>query len=259
VGIYAFSLVKASADTLLAMFMSPSPPPIVILVRPQMGENIGAAARAMMNFGLADLRLVAPRDGWPNKKAHEMAAKAEEIIAATTVYETLADALHDSTYALAASARIRASNIMCKDVRPAMEEIRRTMKQTALVFGQENNGLSNGDISHCHALMTIPTHPDNASLNLAQSVGIVAYEWWVASDAVRPPPPLSAPPATAAEVNALYNRLHVTLEERGYFVEGHATLQEQKLRALLTRPMFSAEEVQAWQGIVKLLSIKVML
>ena len=233
----------------------PSPAtPAIILVRPQMGENIGAAARAMMNFGLDDLRIVAPRDGWPNPKAHEMAAKADFIIEQATIHDDLPAALQDCSYSLAASARIRTLTIPCMEVRPAMGEVRGINRKCALVFGPENNGLANADITCCHAVMTIAAHPANTSLNLAQSVGIVAYEWFMA-DSNRPPLNCAAEERAAqGEIEALYQRLKAALETDGYFTEAHADLQTQQLRQLLTQAAFSSKDIQALHGIVKVLA-----
>ncbi len=150
---------------------------IIILVRPQMGENIGSSARVMLNFGLHQLRIVAPRDEWPNERALVMSAGAKSVIEGAVIYATLKDALHDCQFAFAATARLRGMDIACYSPRDAVIEAQQT-GQAAFVFGAENNGLSNDEVSHCHALLNIPTG-DYASLNLAQSVGIVAYEWFV--------------------------------------------------------------------------------
>ncbi len=160
---------------------------IIILVRPQMGENIGAAARVMLNFGLHELRLVSPRDGWPNERAQVMAAGAGAVIEGATIYDTLKDALYDCNFAFAATARLRDMDIAYYNPRDAVE-IAQNKGRVAFVFGAENNGLSNDEVAHCHALLNIPTS-DYASLNLAQSVGLVAYEWFIkVSDSPHPNP-----------------------------------------------------------------------
>lgn len=143
-----------------------------------MGENIGAAARIMYNFGFSDLRIVSPRDGWPNEKAVTMSAGGKHIIAKAEIFDSLQDSMYDIESAYAVSARKRD---MVKDVF-SPEQIITSIKQKnhtkkAFVFGQENSGLTNKDISLCNAIITIPVNPDYPSLNLAQAVSILCYEY----------------------------------------------------------------------------------
>jgi tRNA/rRNA methyltransferase len=157
--------------------------PAIILIRPQMGENIGAAARVMANFGLSDLRLVAPRDGWPNAKAADMAAKALPIIDDAKIFDTAREAVHDMQFVLATSARGRAMNTPSMNAREAMQEIANRAgrgEKCAILFGPERTGLENEDIAVADALISIPVSPDYASLNLAQAVAVLAYEWQMA-------------------------------------------------------------------------------
>src|SRR5262249_51708592 len=144
--------------------------PAIILVRPQMGENIGAAARIMLNFGFTDLRLVAPRDGWPNEQAIKMSSGATEKIN-LQVFENFEDAISDLNFLYATTARQRDMNK--EVVTPA--EISPTAK-TGIVFGPERTGLENSEISLCDKLVAIPVNPDFASLNLAQSVAVICYQ-----------------------------------------------------------------------------------
>ena len=154
--------------------------PSIILVRPQMGENIGAAARAMANFGLGDLRLVAPRDGWPNPKASDMAGKALNIIDDAAVYETANASVADRQFVLATTSRARAMSLPVLEVRAAMAELHKRAargERCAVMFGPERTGLENEEVMLADAVVTIPVAPEYPSLNLAQAVVVVAYEW----------------------------------------------------------------------------------
>ena len=228
-------------------------PPSIILVRPQMGENIGAAARAMMNFGLTDLRLVAPRDGWPNPKAHEMSAHADGIIETATVFDTLSEALADRTYALASTARMRDLSLPVLTPREGAEALK-NHERTALVFGPERSGLTSDEVAMAHGIVTIPTDAANASLNIAQSVVILAYEYWQAHGDMPPPAP-EAELANFAQLEGLLEHLVGELERKEFFhvPEKKASMQR-NLRTLLTKAEFSAQEVQTLRGIVKALS-----
>lgn len=227
--------------------------PSIILVRPQMGENIGAAARAMMNFGLSDLRLVAPRDGWPNPKAHEMSAHAEGIIEAARVYGTLSEALADRQYVLAATARERDLSLPTITPRDAAEASK-THANAAFVFGPERSGLTSDEVAMAHAVVTIPTDTANASLNIAQSVVILAYEWWQACGEL-PEPQADSPLASIVELEGLLNHLVTELDNKEFFhvPEKKASMQR-NLRTLLTKAEFSAQEVQTLRGIVRALA-----
>jgi tRNA/rRNA methyltransferase len=230
--------------------------PTVILVCPQMGENIGAAARAMMNFGLSELRLVRPRDGWPNAKAHETAAKAECIIEQAQIYASLPEALHDCHFALATAQAGRNVDVPQFSARQGAECIHAQNGKTALVFGRESYGLSGEEIACCHALVSISTAPDYTSLNLAQAVGVVAYEWWVATGAAAFQQHDLPDYASMAEIEALHARLLEALAQTDYLRSpDKAALHPQQLRQLLTRPHLLRTEVQAWHGIVKALCV----
>ena len=158
-----------------------SAPPVVILVRPQLGENIGAAARAMMNCGLHDLRLVAPRDGWPNPAALTMAAGGAEIIENATVYDDVGAAAHDLTFLAALSARRRDIPVCMADPRGVTTEILPHGSRAGLMFGPEKSGLENDEVVRADRLVTADLNPDYPSLNLAQAVLMMAWEWRVAA------------------------------------------------------------------------------
>ncbi|MBL4807108.1 MAG: RNA methyltransferase [Rhodobacteraceae bacterium] len=156
------------------------PVPTFILVRPQMGENIGAAARAMWNFGLDRMRIVAPRDGWPNPKAIAMASGAGRVLDHVQVSETTAGALEDLNYVFATTARNRDLTKTVTTPERAMEHARNLIadgQKVGVMFGAERAGLENEDIVQANALISVPVNPAFASLNLAQCVLLTAYEW----------------------------------------------------------------------------------
>ena len=237
--------------------------PSILLIRPQMGENVGAAARVMANFGLRDLRLVAPRDGWPNPKAADMAAKALPIIDDATVYDTARDAVHDRQFVLATSARGRAMNTPSMNAREAMQEIARrsaTGERCAVMFGPERTGLENEDIAVADALISIPVSPDYASLNLAQAVAVVAYEWKICSASAEDGVPPKLNPASEshhthaprAELLGLFDQFEAALDDINFW-----RVPEKKegmwlnIRATLLRAGMSAAEIATWRGIIK--------
>ena len=221
----------------------------IILVRPQMGENIGATARAMKNFGLHDLRLVAPRDGWPNERAVAMASHAYDIIDAATLYNTLDDALHDCHRAYAATARPRELSLSCYTPHQAAQDVA-SYSQTAYVFGPENNGLSNEDIASCHGIITIPT--DNySSLNLAQSVVILGYELFGrtadASSSIKNV-------ASHAEIDALFSKLNESLQQSRYYPDdARAEMMHRHVKQLLLQSNLSSQQCQTFHGIIRAL------
>lgn len=163
--------------------------PVVILVRPQLADNIGACARAMANGGLFHLRLVAPRDGWPQEKAWRMASGADRLLEAATVHPTVADAVADLHHVFATCPRPRHIIKPVLTARGAAVELREICSRdlrAGLLFGPERAGLDNDDMAHADALVRYPLNPDFMSLNLAQAVMVMAYEWWSAAD---PTPP----------------------------------------------------------------------
>ena len=152
-------------------------PPVVVLVRPQLGENIGACARAMLNFGLTELRLVAPRDGWPNPDAGPSAAGADAVLAEAQVHDSLAAAVADCTFIYATTVRHRGMTKPVVTPRAAATATRQRAGRTAILFGAERSGLESDDVALAHAILTVPVNPAFKSLNLAQAVILTAYEW----------------------------------------------------------------------------------
>ena len=229
-----------------------SPPPVIILVRPQLGENIGKAARAMLNFGLTELRLVAPRDGWPNPSAGPAASGADIVLADAQVFDTLAEAVADCTQVIATTVRRR--DLVKPVVGPdgAAALIRSDTGRTALVFGPERSGLDSDDAAMASAIMTVPINPEFGSLNLAQAVIIAAYEWSKGESLSQPPVVDLDPPAPQADLDGLIESVNAVLDEADYFrppERRQVTLRA--LRTLFTKPRWSAKEVQMMRGVLR--------
>lgn len=237
--------------------------PVVILCRPQMGENVGAAARAMLNFGLTELRLVAPTCGWPNAKAVVAASGAAEVLNGVRVFDRLTDALADLHHTFASTARPRGLD---KDVAGPDEAAREAHRLTAagrrvgLMFGPERTGLTNDELLLADAIVSIPVNPGHASLNLAQAVLLCAYEWRRAALAGADCADEAAPddarePATKAEVAGLVEHLVRELDAVDFFRS--ADRRGSLIRAitvLFERRRLARPEVDLLRGIVKELS-----
>ena len=239
--------------------------PIVILVRPQMGENIGAAARAMMNCGLFDLRLVSPRDGWPNPAALPMAAGGAAIIANAAVFETVAEAAHDVTMLFALSARRRDLRIMSADPRAAAAMMvahaavadPSSQRRCAIMFGPEASGLDNDEVVLADRLVTAALNPDYPSLNLAQAVLLMAWEWREAARLDHPLPPIDAGhvPAPIRDRDVFLSRLERALDTGGFFTAPEmAKTVRRNLRALFTRAAPTGQEISTLHGVVQALT-----
>lgn len=232
-------------------------PPAIILVRPQLGQNIGACARAMRNFGLGELRLVAPRDGWPNPDAGPSAAGADDVLEQARVFDTLAEALADLTLVLATAMDTRDMTRRVLTPRAAAIELRGLPTRTGLVFGPERTGLVQADLMLCHGIVTIPSSPDFGSLNLAQALAVIAYEWAVAADTTPPDQIVNHPaPAIHAELMDLIAAIDTVLVANGYYnpVPGRAAAARRMMRNIFTRPGFTGAEVRSLRGIVRGLS-----
>ena len=236
--------------------------PAVILVNPQLGENIGAACRCMLNFGLTDLRLVAPRDGWPNPAAEPMAAGAITVLENAKVYETTGEAVADLKFVLAATARRREMEIPVigtNEVGPALKAYAREGIATGILFGPEKAGLKNSDAVLADAILTYPVNPAFQSLNLAQAVNIFAYIWGSAEDGGSPPELFQKEIGSVADRDDLvrmFKHLEDELEDAGFFYPPEKrTLMAQNIRAPFTRAKLTAQEVQTMRGIIKALSI----
>ncbi|AOF90202.1 RNA methyltransferase [Sinorhizobium sp. RAC02] len=234
--------------------------PAIILVHPQLGENIGMVARAMANFGLAELRLVNPRDGWPSEKAISAASKADHVIEAAKVYPSLEEAVADLEFVYATTARDRYGYKEVRSPVVAADDLRvrfRAGEKTGILFGRERTGLTNEEIALADELVTFPVNPAFASLNLAQAVLLMSYEWMksgLASVESTPFHALSQRPAKKEELQGLFDHVEETLDARGYFrpAEKKPKLVE-NLRAILTRPSFTGTEIQVLRGIISCL------
>ena len=239
--------------------MSAPKPPAVILTQPQMPENIGAVARVMANFGLSDLRLVAPRHGWPQERAWASASGADWPLNAARVYDTVAEAIADLRLVYATTARPREIRLPVITPRQAAAELSQASGEgqaVGLLFGGERAGLETADIALCQAVVTIPIDPLFRSLNLAQAVAINAYEWRLT--VLDAPPPAfrqGAPPADREAMLGLFGHLEGELETSGFFHPPEKTpAMVQNLRALLSRANLTDQEVRTLRGVVTALS-----
>ena len=231
-------------------------PPAIILVRPQLGANIGAAARAMLNFKLCDLRLVAPRDGWPNPDAGPSASGADVVLVDARVFGTVAEAIADLNLVYATTLRNRALTRPVATPHAAAAAIRSLDGRSGVMFGPERSGLETEDLALAHAILTIPVNPDFGSLNLAQAVLLTAYEWFRAGDAT-PGVAMAnyAGPAAAVELERLIEAVDAELTAANYYaIPGRAEVARLTLRNLLTRPGFSEREVRTLRGVVRALA-----
>ncbi|MEM8937058.1 MAG: RNA methyltransferase [Pseudomonadota bacterium] len=242
------------------------PAPVFVLVEPQMGENIGAAARAMLNFGVSGLRLVNPRDGWPNPKATAMASGAASVIDGAQVFSTLDAAIADCQFVVATTARMRELATPMLEPEAALKRVSEKIAmgdRVAILFGGERNGLSSDDVARADVILSVPTNPAFASINLAQAALLVAYEWArvrpfadEAAETAANRRPQDAP-AARADVDRLYQHLETALDARGYFfpVEMRGVMTR-NLRAAFVRAGFSESEVRTLHGVFKSLSRK---
>lgn len=233
--------------------------PIVILNAPQLAENIGAVARVMANFGLSELRLVNPRDGWPQDRAWASASGADWPLNDARVFTSVAEAIADLKLVYATTARPRELQLPVLTPRRAAGDLWEATAQglrTGLLFGGERAGLETADIALCQAVVTIPIDPKFRSLNLAQAVAINAYEWRLT--VLDAPPPAfreGEPPADKEAMMGLFGHLERELEDSGFFHPPEKTpAMVQNLRAALSRAHFTDQEVRTLRGVVTALS-----
>jgi tRNA/rRNA methyltransferase len=233
--------------------------PVIILNAPQLGENIGAAARVMANFGLSQLRLVNPRDGWPNERAWSAASGADWPLNAARVFESVEAAVADLNLLYATTARPRELQLPILTPREAARNLASAIGQglkVGLMFGAERSGLETADISLCQAVVTLPVDDRFKSLNLAQAVAINAYEWRMTVAGEAPAPFLGGPPpADGAAMMGLYEHFERELDEAGFFhpPEKRPSMV-QNLRSALGRASFTDQEVRTFRGVVTALS-----
>ena len=230
-------------------------PPAIVLVRPQLGENIGKAARAMLNFGLTDLRLVAPRDGWPNPSAGPAASGADIVLEKAQVFDTVAEAVADCAHVYATTVRKRGLIIPVISPEETGREIHLNDSPSAILFGAERSGLETDEVALAGKIVTVPVNPDFRSLNLAQAVIVVAYEW---SKHVELAVPTEGEPeeprASQAHLEGLIGQLYDALEAAHYFHPPDRTpATKNTLRTILTKAGWSAREIQAMRGVIRAL------
>ncbi|MGA9006007.1 MAG: TrmJ/YjtD family RNA methyltransferase [Xanthobacteraceae bacterium] len=233
-----------------------TPGPVVVLVEPQLGENIGAAARAMANFGLSRLRLVKPRQSWPNEKAQMMAAGADRILDGAKLYDTLEQAIADCSFVLATTAR---AHDQAKPVIGPAEAARQIAprvtagEMVAIVFGRERNGLENDEVALADRIVTLPVNAAFASLNLAQAIVIIAYEWFKLSTEEKLPfgMPDKSAPAPKQQLLAFFAALESELEKVEFFrpPDKRETMQI-NLRNIFSRMQPTQQDIQTLHGVI---------
>ena len=234
--------------------------PAVILVRPQLGENIGMAARAMLNCGLSEMRLVAPRDGWPSERAQRAASGADVVLDEARVFDSVAEAVADLQHVVATTARTRELVQRIVTARHAASEIRSWIaagERVGILFGPERTGLENDDIVQADTALSIPLNPQFSSLNVAQAVLLVSYEWIASADEtpVERMSEHATRPADKDELQNLFAHLERALDQSGFL--RHQAMRPamvNNLRALLQRAAMTEQEVRTFHGVIKFLS-----
>ena len=231
--------------------------PYFVLVRPQMGENIGASARAMWNFGLEQMRVVAPRDGWPSTHAVAMASGAGRLLDAAQHFDGVSQAVGDTSFVFATTARGRGLTKPILAPEEAMRQVAEKIAQgqkVAVLFGPERAGLENEDIAGANALISVPVNPDFPSLNLAQCVLLMAYEWRRAQGQVELARMELAKTqwAEAIEVEKLAQHYEERLEDAGFFFpEAKAPGMKVNLRNMWSRFSLTRADVQMLHGVLR--------
>ena len=229
--------------------------PIIVLVRPQLGENIGKAARAMLNFGLVEMRLVSPRDGWPNPDAGPSAAGADIVLDQAEVFETLADAVADCAHVYATTVRKRGVTKPVVTPEEAAREVHQASGRCAYVFGPERSGLETEDVALARKILTVPINPEFGSLNLAQAVILCAYDWSKQAALEQPTVTELGEPAPQAELEGMIGQFETLLEGAGYFFPpDRAPATKRTLRNLLTKPGWNHLEVRTLRGVLSSLA-----
>ena len=229
--------------------------PVIILVEPQLGENIGMVARAMANFGLTDLRLVRPRHNWMHQKTRAAAAGADYVLDQAQVFTSLPEAIGDLHFTFATTARERGQGKEVLGPQEAAQDMRGRIhagEKVGILFGRERTGLENDDIALADMILTYPVNPAYASLNLAQAVLLAGFAYVSAGDM---PVPFTRkvkwPPATREMVLSFFTYLEAQLEARGFFRPVHKrTIMSRNLRNMFHRMSMSEQDVRTWRGMV---------
>ncbi|WP_340107782.1 RNA methyltransferase [Pikeienuella sp. HZG-20] len=234
--------------------------PVFILVEPQMAENIGAAARGMWNFGLKDMRVVAPRDGWPSPKAVAVASGAGRVLDGARNFGGTADAVADLTHVYATTARPRGMTKQVLTPEAAMRDAAARIadgERVGVLFGRERTGLETEDIVRANTIVTVPVNPDFASLNLAQCVLLVAYEWRRQAREAPRAVALDTPPAAQRDVERMIDHLVEELDEaRFFFPETKRASMLVHLRSMFHRAPLTDQDVRTLHGLIRALAEK---
>ncbi len=229
--------------------------PVIVLVRPQLGQNIGKAARAMLNFGLTEMRLVAPRDGWPNPDAGPSASGADAVLEQAQLFDSVPAAIADCAHVYASTVRRR--DLVMPVVRPEdmAGRIAASDERSAILFGPERSGLETEEVALANAIVTVPINPEFGSLNLAQAVILLAYEWSKQAELAVPPAKDLEPPAPHGELEGLVGQLDEALVEKGYYHPPSRTQATRNtIRTIFTKTGWSSREVKAVRGIIRALA-----
>ncbi|NQV22559.1 MAG: RNA methyltransferase [Rhodospirillales bacterium] len=239
--------------------------PAIILIEPQLGENIGATARAMLNFGLTDLRLVRPRDGWPNPAAAATAAGAVAVLEGAQVFSATEDAVAGLHHVLAVTARLRDSVkavLTPREAGPLMRRWESVGEGVGMLFGPERAGLNNDDVALADTVLTIPANPAFSSLNLGQAVLLLAHAWYQSGSDMAlagpaaPTPPVEdfGPPATKDQLVSLFEHLEGELDKVGFFLPAERRkAMVRNLRNMIQRFRLTELDASALRGIIRAL------
>ncbi len=230
--------------------------PAIVLVKPQLGENIGKCARAMLNFGLTEMRIVNPRDGWPNPDAGPSAAGADIVLEQAQIFETTAEAVADCHHIYATTVRKRGMTKEVLTPQSAAVEMSANAGKTAILFGPERSGLEIADVELARKIITAPINPDFGSLNLAQAVILLAYEVSKTRDDLVQPTFVENAliPGPQQDLDLLFEHLDSALEKaRYYYPPERAPATKVTLRNLLTKPGWTKEEIQTFRGVISAL------
>ena len=228
--------------------------PVIVLVRPQLGQNVGKAARAMLNFGLTEMRLVAPRDGWPNPEAGPAASGADIVLEQAKLFDTTEEAIADCSLVFASTVRRRDLVMPVLGPEQMAEEIAGSTERSAILFGAERSGLETDEVALANAIVTVPINPEFGSLNLAQAVILLAYEWSRRSELSQPTAKQGEPPAPHGELEGLIEQLNGELDAKGYFHPPSRTqATKNTLRTIFTKTGWSSREVKAIRGVIRTL------
>ncbi|MBZ6075436.1 RNA methyltransferase [Microvirga puerhi] len=230
--------------------------PIIILVEPQLAENIGMVARAMANFGLSDLRLVSPRNGWPKKGAHSAASGATHVLEGAKLYDTAREAIADLNYVFATTARERGQMKRVFGPEPAMAEAHARIASgqgVGILFGRERTGLENDEISLADAIVTFPVDPKFSSLNLAQAVLLMSYEWQRRATGGALPfgSEQSTPPAPREMLVSFFDYIESELDAVNFYPEDKKPIMARNMRDIFHRLQLSEQDVRTLRGAIR--------